>query len=299
MTTSTPLALVEDAPAKVNLFLHLRGLRADGYHLIESLVVFPQIGDVLWAEPSDRVSLSVSGPFGDGLSTDVDNLVLRAAAALAAGWPGRGAVLRLAKNLPVASGIGGGSSDAAAALRLLSRLWGCSPPPGLAPSLGADVPVCIAAPQPQIMTGIGEQVTPAPPLPPCWIVLANPREPVETRAVFAATPQKKPPPAPLLPGTGFSSFGAFAEWLRTQRNDLAEAAEGLCPPIGAVLASLSGAPVARMSGSGATCFALHASAAAAAQQAASLRRAQPGWWVADAEVTTAPTFRPDRQPRPL
>jgi 4-diphosphocytidyl-2-C-methyl-D-erythritol kinase len=282
-------ALAEFAPAKVNLYLHMRGRRADGYHLLDSLAVFPATGDRLTAEPGSGLSLEIGGPFGaglaQGLSGEPDNLVLRAARALAEAHGLKpDAALRLDKHLPVASGVGGGSSDAAAALRLLARLWGVSVPDGLALSLGADVPVCLTAPQPRLMAGIGEQLSAAPPLPEFWMVLANPGIAVTTGAVFGALMQRDNPPGPPLPLTGLHSFPALIDWLARQRNDLQLAAVSTCPVIAEVLAALREAPLARMSGSGATCFALHADEAGAAAQADSLRRAQPGWWVAAAPV---------------
>ena len=185
-----PDSLTEAAPAKVNLYLHVTGRRADGYHLLDSLVVFAGIGDVLEAAPSDTLSLHVEGRFAAGLADEPDNLVLRAARALAAaaGVPAR-ARLVLQKNLPVASGIGGGSADAAAALRLLSRLWDLRPAPSemarLALALGADVPVCLAG-RASRMSGIGEQLAAAPRLPICGIVLVNPGVAVATADVFRA-----------------------------------------------------------------------------------------------------------------
>jgi 4-diphosphocytidyl-2C-methyl-D-erythritol kinase len=167
----------ELAPAKVNLALHVTGRRPDGYHLLDSLVAFPAIGDRVEAEPAAGLSLTLDGPFARDLGAGPDNLVLRAAQLIRP--EGKGAAIRLVKSLPVASGIGGGSSDAAAALRLLARLWEVPLPPAeqLA-ALGADVPVCLRA-MPQRMQGIGERLTPVE-LPPFWIVLANPGFPVAT-----------------------------------------------------------------------------------------------------------------------
>ncbi len=273
--------LSEFAPAKVNLFLHVRGRRSDGYHLLESLAVFPALGDVLEAEPAEGLSLTMDGPFGQGLGTGADNLVLRAATGLAAH---HGAALRLHKNLPIASGIGGGSSDAAATLRLLSRLWACEIPDGLAIRLGADVPVCLRAPDPCLMAGVGEHVQTAPRLPRCWMVLVNPLVQVSTGAVFAGLACREMPPGPALPDGGFSGFDAFADWLAGQRNDLQAPAAALCPPIDDVLQALADAPFCRMSGSGATCFALFRDHAGADALAERLRTARPEWWTAVAEM---------------
>lgn len=275
----------EAAPAKVNLYLHLRGRRADGYHLLESLAVFPAIADQLTVEPGTGLSLAISGPFAGELVPESDNLVLRAGRTLAAAHGiAPNAALHLEKRLPVASGIGGGSSDAAAALRLLGRHWGVSIPEGVALGLGADVPVCLNAPRPQLMSGIGEELCPAPALPAFWMVLANPRVAVGTGAVFAAVKDRDNPPGPPPPAAGFPDFEALCGWLRQQRNDLQPAAVELCPPIGETLAALAQAPLSRMSGSGATCFALHADETAAMAQAEFLTRNRPGWWVAAAPV---------------
>ena len=273
-----PDALVEAAPAKVNLFLHVVGRRADGYHLLDSLVVFTAVGDVLRAEPSDRLSLEVDGPFGAALTGEPDNLVLRAARALAPA--GAGARLVLTKNLPVASGIGGGSADAAAALRLLCRLWRLTPAAlelaRMAEALGADVPVCLAR-QPSRMGGIGELLQPAPELPACGIVLINPGVGVSTAAVFRARQGDWSSPASLP--ASWPNVAAMAADLHSMRNDLERPALSLQPVIGDVLAALSALPgcrLARMSGSGATCFGLFDEPEAAASAVDGLRR--PGWW---------------------
>ncbi len=266
------------APAKVNLYLHVTGRRADGYHLLDSLAVFPAVGDVVRAEPAEALSLAVTGPFGAALADEADNLMLRAARALGP----NGARLELEKNLPVASGIGGGSADAAATLRVLCQLWDLAPglsPPDLlriALSLGADVPVCLAS-QPVRMAGIGEILTPAPILPACGMVLVNPGVAVATPAVFRARTGAFSAPATLPDQWGDATD--MADHLADLSNDLEPPAIALCPVIGDVLLALAAAPgclLARMSGSGATCFGLFPDAAAAADTAASLAR--PGWW---------------------
>lgn len=272
------------APAKVNLTLSLCGQRADGYHLLESLVVFPRMGDVVSAEPAEGLSLAIGGPFSDAISNGADNLVLRAAEVLAAHHGIRGgAALHLSKNLPVASGIGGGSSDAAAALNALSEMWGVHIPDGLALRLGADVPVCCAAPAPHVMSGIGEQLVAAPCLPEFWIVLVNPMVGVPTGAVFAGVADKNPPRPPSPPPEGFPTFDDLVVWLSTQRNDLQPAAEAICPSITQVLEALADAPLARMSGSGATCFAIYPDRTSA-DAAADRVRSASSWWVAAAPV---------------
>lgn len=278
--------LARIAPAKVNLYLHLCGRRPDGYHLLDSLVVFPAIGDRVEARPARGLSLSVDGPFAAGLPDGADNLVLRAARALAeASGVSPGAALRLTKVLPVASGIGGGSSDAAAALDLLSSHWRVAVPDGLALSLGADVPVCRLAPRPARMQGIGERLSPGPRLPRFWLVLVNPGLAVPTGAVFSGISEPSPPPGPPVPEPGFGDFAGFAGWLAAQRNDLEAPAAAICPEIGRVLQALSGAPIARMSGSGATCFAIVETEAEADAMAERLRPS--GWWVAMAPVDPA------------
>lgn len=272
------MTLAVAAPAKVNLTLHVTGRRADGYHLLDSLVTFAGVGDRLLLEPADALSLVVTGPEGAGLDGP-DNLVLRAARAFGTG---QGARIVLDKHLPVASGIGGGSADAAAALHGLSRLWDVPlPGPAAVLALGADVPVCLHG-RTCRMAGVGEAISTAPPLPPVWAVLANPRVPVPTPAVFAAlTRRDNPPMAAELPR--LPDAPALARWLATQRNDLEPAALTVAPAIAQVLATLAalpGALLTRMSGSGATCFALFATEPAATAAAILLARAHPGWWIA-------------------
>jgi 4-diphosphocytidyl-2-C-methyl-D-erythritol kinase len=276
-----PGAWHEPAPAKVNLYLHLTGRRADGYHLLDSLVVFAEAADVLTAEPAETLSLTVDGPFADGLATEPDNLVLRAARALAAetGVTPRGRLV-LSKNLPVASGIGGGSADAAAALRLLCRLWQVAPDPAalanLAAGLGADVPVCLAG-QPSRMAGIGERLGPAPRLPPCAIVLVNPGVAVATAEVFRARSGGWSSAAELP--ASWPDPATMAADLGKLRNDLEPIASKMRPVIGEVISALKsthGCLLARMSGSGATCFGLFADATAA--EHAAVRIARPDWW---------------------
>jgi 4-diphosphocytidyl-2-C-methyl-D-erythritol kinase len=268
------VSLREFAPAKVNLYLHLTGRRADGYHLLDSLAVFPAVGDWLRAVPAEALWLTVEGPFGAALGDAADNLVLRAARALR---PCGGARITLEKHLPVASGIGGGSADAAAALRLLARVWGV--PPATLPmalALGADVPVCLGG-RAARMGGVGEVLTPAPQLPACGMVLVNPGVSLATASVFRAR-QGGFSEAAVLPGS-WPDAAAMARGLAALRNDLEPAAIALQPVIGEVLAALAGVPgclLARMSGSGATCFGLFADAAAA--EAAARAVARPGWW---------------------
>ncbi len=279
----------EFAPAKINLFLHVTGKRADGYHLISSLMVFADIGDELTAVPADRFSLAIDGPFAAGLPTDNGNLVTRAAEKLAAMTGVQPhAALRLTKNLPVASGIGGGSADAAAALRALVRLWGRDPGQEalaeLGLGLGADIPVCLRS-QAMNVSGIGEGLDPAPELPPAWLVLVNPRVAVATKDVFKARTGAFSASAPLAAAAGDAA--ALARALGTRHNDLEAPAIALAPVIGTVLSTLRTAPnclLARMSGSGATCFGLFGDQAAAEAAAGPIRQAQPGWWTAAAPL---------------
>jgi 4-diphosphocytidyl-2-C-methyl-D-erythritol kinase len=278
-----PAGDAELAPAKVNLALHVTGRRRDGYHLLDSLVVFPAIGDLVEAEPAAGLSLTLDGPFARDLGAGPENLVLRAAQLIRPA--GQGAAIRLVKALPVASGIGGGSSDAAATLRLLARLWKVPlPPTGQTATLGADVPVCLRT-TPQRLQGIGERLTPVE-LPPFWIVLANPGFPLSTPAVFAGLAQRDNTPLPDLPAR-FGTPDALFDWLGRTRNHLEAPAIALQPAIGPVLDALAaqaGCGMARMSGSGATCFGAFAGEIEALAAATALRRAEPAWWIAAGQV---------------
>jgi 4-diphosphocytidyl-2-C-methyl-D-erythritol kinase len=272
------------APAKINLTLHVTGQRADGYHLLDSLVAFADVGDRITAEVADELTLRLTGPQAAALDADVDNLVLRAARLFGAR---RGAALVLDKVLPVASGIGGGSADAAATLQALSRLWGVSLPPAAEIlRLGADVPVCLAG-RPVRMTGVGEGLHPlAHPLPAASLVLANPGIALPTPTVFAALTRRDHAPMPRdLPR--LADVAELAAFLAMMRNDLEPAAVSLAPVIARVRAALSAQPgclISRMSGSGATCFGLFPDPLTAAAAAAALRRAEPAWWVASADL---------------
>ena len=276
------MAIEVTAPAKVNLALHVTGRRADGYHLLDSIVAFADVGDRLRFEAAGDLSLSVTGPFAAGVPTDGANLILKAAALMKAG--GQGARIALEKHLPHGGGIGGGSSDAAATLRALSRLWQVPlPDPSQVLALGADLPVCLAAPGPQRMRGIGEDLAPLPPLPEVFLTLVNPGVAVPTGQVFARLAEGAgtdnpclvaPPPAP--------DFDAFTGWLAAQRNDLEGPAAIIAPVIAEALAALRAVPdcrLARMSGSGSTVFGLFDSARRAERAAANVAAARPGWWV--------------------
>ena len=264
------------ARAKVNLALHVMGRRADGYHLLDSLVAFADFGDVVTVEPAPSLSLSITGSMAAGLSAGPDNLVLKAAQML--GSP-LGAAITLEKRLPIASGIGGGSADAAATMQALGAIWGCAlPDAGQVLALGADVPVCLAG-QSCRMAGIGDQISPLA-LPPAHLVLVNPGVGLSTAAVFGALLRRDNPPLP--PAAPMPDAVALAAYLGHCRNDLEAPALSLVPQIGAVLAALQGQKgclLARMSGSGATCFGLFASASAAVAAATALRAQSAAWWV--------------------
>jgi 4-diphosphocytidyl-2-C-methyl-D-erythritol kinase len=279
------MTIDEAAPAKINLCLHVTGRRADGYHLLDSLVAFAGPGDRVSAAPAAGLTLTVTGPGAAAVPAGGDNLVLRAAR-LFADPPG-GAALTLDKHLPASGGIGGGSSDAAATLRALARLWERPlPGPGAVLGLGADVPVCMD-PRCWRMRGAGERLDPGPVLPVCWAVLVNPGVPLSTPSVFAALQSRTNPPMPDPPAA-FASPAALADWLGATRNDLEDPARLHAPVIGDVLAALRSTPgmlIARMSGSGATCFALFADAPRAQLAARAIAGARPGWWVAAMELT--------------
>ena len=273
-----PDGLVETAPAKLNLYLHVTGRRADGLHLLDSLAVFPAVGDTLRLQHAGQLSLALEGRFAGALRAEADNLVLRAARALAeAAGVVPGARMELTKNLPVASGIGGGSADAGAALRGLARLWGVAPATKeQALALGADVPVCLGS-VPARMGGVGEILSPAPILPPVFFALVNPGVAVATATVFRARMGEFSQSAALP--ERWTHFADFVRDLGGLTNDLQPAAIGLQPAIAEVLAALSaqrGCALARMSGSGATCFGLFARLHEADAAAAALAR--QGWW---------------------
>ena len=265
-------AVTEPAPAKLNLALHVTGRRADGYHLLDSLVGFAGLGDRVTVAPGR--GLVLRGPFAADLPAE-GNLCARAADLM-----GLSAAITLEKHLPVASGIGGGSADAAAVLRGLARGGAALPGPEALAKLGADVPVCLAG-RPARMRGAGEVLDPLPDLPALPLVLVNPGVALATPAVFAALATRDNPGLPPLPAR-FADAPALLDWLAATRNDLQEPARALAPAIGEVLDALAhaGAGLARMSGSGATCFGLFATAPAADAAATRLRAARPGWWVA-------------------
>lgn len=282
------------APAKLNLYLHVLGRRADGYHLLDSLVAFAELADTVEVRPSKGFSLMIDGPFAAALAAEDPerNLVARAARLMADAL-GRSpdVAIRLTKRLPVAGGIGGGSSDAAATLRALSVLWGLAPddprPTVVAPRLGADVPVCLVG-RTAYFGGIGDMIDPAPPLPHTGLLLVNPGVAQPTKNVFAARtgPYGTPGRLDAVP----ADARTFAEALRARRNDLAAPAATLAPVIDAVVSAIAATPdclIARMSGSGATCFGLYPTRAAAEQAASLVRDRSRDWWVAVGTLSDA------------
>ena len=265
---------VELAPAKINLTLHVTGQRDDGYHLLDSLVVFADLGDRLVMRRAAAPSLSVTGPMAAGVPLGADNLVLRAARAM-----GVDLEIGLEKHLPSAAGIGGGSSDASAVLRgAVALVPALALPADAGLSLGADVPVCRMA-RAARMRGIGEAVAPVEGLPEVHGVLVNPGVAVSTAVIFRSLARKDNAAMPdVLPG--WRDAADLAAWLAGQRNDMQAAAVAAVPVVGDVIAAIgatAGCLLARMSGSGATCFGLYADAYAAARAADALTR--PGWWV--------------------
>lgn len=275
-------AVLERAAAKINLALAVVGQREDGYHLLDSLVTFTAFGDRIGLSPAADDRFTLSGRFSGTLSADGDNLVVRARdrlrdALVANGQAAPAVHIHLEKNMPVASGIGGGSADAAATLRGLLSLWNADIPrdglAAIAAGLGADVPMCLAG-RPLVARGVGDDITPVA-LPALSMVLANPLVGVSTPAVFRALASKRNPPLVLE-----TDGGGWSEIIAQLRNDLEPPARQLCPQIGLIAQSLAAtdASLVRMSGSGATCFALYRSDAAAQAAAATLSRQYPHWF---------------------
>jgi 4-diphosphocytidyl-2-C-methyl-D-erythritol kinase len=281
-------ALRDTAFAKINLTLDVLGRRADGFHEIESLVAFAGLGDSVELEPGDMLDLAVEGPFAGALSGD--NLIIKAAEVAKELKPGlRLGRFRLVKLLPVASGLGGGSADAAAALRLIARANEGALPESdiaaLAPKLGSDVAVCLGS-QPALITGRGEKVRQVTGFPSCGVLLANPGVPLGTQEVYAALEAEPLPAAPLrkveVPDFA-GDFARFMDYVTPRSNDLEVPATQLAPVVKQVLAALAdlnGANIVRVSGSGPTCFALFATENEAKRAAATLTAAHPTWWVA-------------------
>jgi len=287
--------LTERAAAKINLFLHVGERRADGFHPLQSLAVFAGgegTADILTFAPAAQLSLSLDGPFAEGLAGESDNLVLRAARALATKCPSnQGAAITLTKTLPIASGIGGGSADAAAALRGLRALWNLPLDDAklreIAAELGSDIPACIGA-LPSFMAGRGEILQTVEALPRLAMLLVNPCVAVPTKDVYEGLKTRSGVEMTLPPGH-FTDTADLLRFLDTTRNDLQGPALALQPVIGTVLSALAALPGAlftRMSGSGATCFALFADDDCSTRAAEMLRKANPTWWI-------APTFVPE------
>lgn len=278
--------IAETAPAKVNLYLHVGPLRRDGLHDLASLFVFAEGGDVIRVEPAKTLSLAVTGPFAPVLKDlpPEKNLVFRAARLLAERCGVRaGAAITLEKNLPVAAGVGGGSADAAAALRALQRLWratiGEAALSRLAFTLGADVPACLAR-APVNVAGAGEILSKGPALPPLWICLVNPRVEMPTGPIFRAFDRAVRAPAkPVCDAFRVMNYAMLREAMARTRNDLEPFAMARAPVVRRAIDALAAAPgaiAARMSGSGSTCFALFSSRESAARAAAAARAC--GWW---------------------
>lgn len=283
--------LSEHAPAKINLTLHVLGRRLDGYHELDSLVVFAPCGDTVTLTPGPVMDVIMTGPFASAITDD--NLIMKAARLARETAPDlRIGSFTLDKHLPVAAGLGGGSSDAAAALRLIRRAnpayadgidW-----QGIAARCGADVPVCLLG-RAARMQGLGERVTPVGPLPPIGCVLVNPRVPLPTAAVFRALAAPTTSTAVAGPAwpDDLSAGPALMDLVASGRNDLEQPARRLCPPVSEILESLSAIPgvrLARMSGSGPTCFALVETPELAREIAATLAGRRPDWWIASSSL---------------
>lgn len=271
------------APAKINLTLHVTGQRSDGYHLLDSLVVFADVGDRITLTKAAETRLEVFGPCAAGVPTDARNLVVKAAQLL-----GVTAHIHLHKNLPAAAGIGGGSSDAAATLSGLCQLYGVPlPTPDAVLSLGADVPLCLKLGLVR-MEGIGEQLSALGPPPDMHLVMVNPRVEVPTPTVFKALSRKENPAMnwPMNPTD-------WVSWVAKQRNDLEAPAVSAEPVIADVLDMLRAQPgcqLARMSGSGATCFAIMEDAQAQQNAVAHIKTAHPEWWAVACKALTGDQF---------
>lgn len=272
------------APAKINLYLHVTAKRNDGYHLIESLVTFVDCGDHISVAPSNKLELTIKGPFSNDLTSNNDNLVIKAAMLLAdfAGIKAKANIL-ITKELPIASGIGGGSADAAATLHALTQLWGISVSTKdlhiLAKKLGADVPVCLKAVT-SIITGVGENIMPITQLPKLWAILVNPMISVSTAEVFANYHNEFSNPQPYTDKP--KNAKELANSLSKFRNDLTSAALLVAPTIENVLSAVEATHnqlLTRLSGSGATCFALFRTKSDAISAARSLHAKYPLWWI--------------------
>jgi 4-diphosphocytidyl-2-C-methyl-D-erythritol kinase len=288
------------ASAKINLYLHVVGKRADGYHLLESLIVFARYGDVITVAPSAKFSLEIEGPFAGKLAADEDNLVLRAARGLATLLSvKKGAAITLTKNLPVASGIGGGSADAAATMKALQWLWNrrefdWDALAGFALSLGADVPVCYFN-RTSYVSGIGENVRGGGELPAADLLLVNPGVATPTPAVFKARSgdfsKSDPWEVPLEMAFGEMTAAQLVELLQSRRNDLTVPAIKVAPVIADVLEAIEetrGCLLSRLSGSGATCFGIYADAQTAEAAKVAILTQHPDWWAVATKIKNEP-----------
>jgi len=265
------------AAAKINLALHITGQRKDGYHLLDSLVCFADVGDIVTARGAGQLSLSVTGPRARDLPQGGDNLVLKAAQCFGSDL---GAAILLDKRLPVASGIGGGSADAAACLRVLSRLWDLPmPTPEAQLALGADVPACVAG-HTLRMTGIGDRITPVGNMPKFDAVLINPGVALPTHQVFQALGKKTNPPLEPFPAS--TRREDWLSWIKRQRNDLEAPALQIAPVMIECLTAMhetDGCDLVSMSGSGATCFGIYSSPKQARAAAMQITAYHPQWWI--------------------
>ncbi|AVX05229.1 4-(cytidine 5'-diphospho)-2-C-methyl-D-erythritol kinase [Maritalea myrionectae] len=279
---------LEPAPAKINLALHIVGQRSNGYHELESLCVFTELCDELTAKPADKDEVELTGPFGNALRGERSNIVLKALTLFRTRFPDKlpqGLKIELDKALPVAAGIGGGSADAAAMLRLANRISGLNLDlndlMGMALELGADVPMCLLS-RTAFVSGVGEQLTPIPEFPTFQMVLANPGKAVSTAEIFRKLVDKDNPPI-QRDAADFAHISAIAMWLEGTRNDLQKPAIEHVPEITDMLADLGqqkGCLLSRMSGSGATIFGLFGTAGEAMLAAQSFRKNWPQAWVA-------------------
>ena len=272
------------AHAKINLTLHVTGQRADGHHMLDSLVVFASLGDQLIATNDSDLKLTVRGPFAHGVPTDDTNLIIKAAKTLQeVRGVNLGARITVEKNLPHSAGIGSGSADAAATLNLLAQLWNVKPltvDEPLLMELGADVPVCIGSPKPMRMEGVGEILTPLKRLPNAGLVLINPHIHVPSAKIFQTLTTKQN--EPMTGGLQAETFDGLVDWLHRQRNDLTSAATHFAPEINKALQLLRSQPAVKwagMSGSGSTCIGLVRDMGAARQVARTLQIREQSWWV--------------------
>lgn len=288
------------APAKLNLALHVTGQRTDGYHELDSLVVFARPGDGVRIQEAQTDSFAVSGIFAASLNADDDNLVLRAKAQFEAAFPELDLPalnIELQKNLPIASGIGGGSADAAATLKLLATIMQVDKDPRVkeaAKQLGADVPMCLSV-TPKRVVGVGDQFESVSGVPPCHAILVNPLTPVSTPEVFARLENRQNPSLPERVGD-WPTLEALAAYLRSTRNDLQEAALSIVPDVAEIeqaVAALDGCQFARMSGSGATVFGLFETARQAQHAESQLRAQRPNDWIASVEIHDSGGFDAD------